>query len=152
LHLSGGQQQRVYIARALVRNPSVLVLDEPLAGVDAASQQQLADVLANLIAKGITVVVILHELGALAPLITRAIVLREGRVIADAAPDNLAALDTAELHHGHTHESQEDSISKLVTQLSEHETGFPGLSGQISALTTHHPHHIPEPGNGDYHV
>ncbi|GAA2109653.1 metal ABC transporter ATP-binding protein [Microlunatus panaciterrae] len=82
-HLSGGQQQRVLIARALVGEPELLVLDEPTAGVDLEHQQILADVLATLLDRGLAVLVVLHEVGPLSPLIHRAVVLREGRVIHD---------------------------------------------------------------------
>ena len=84
--LSGGQQQRVLIARALVRRPDLLLLDEPVAGVDLPSQQAFADALTRLAAAGTTVLVVLHELGALAPVIGRAVVLRHGRVVHDGAP------------------------------------------------------------------
>ncbi|MCU1432905.1 MAG: transporter ATP-binding protein [Actinotalea sp.] len=84
--LSGGQQQRVLIARALVRRPQLLVLDEPVAGVDLPSQQAFAQALAALAASGTTVLVVLHELGALAPLVRRAVVLRHGSVVHDGAP------------------------------------------------------------------
>jgi zinc transport system ATP-binding protein len=84
--LSGGQQQRVLIARALVRAPDVLLLDEPVAGVDLPSQQAFAATLAELAARGTTVLVVLHELGALAPLVRRAVVLRHGAVVHDGAP------------------------------------------------------------------
>ena len=78
--LSGGQQQRVLIARALAGDPDLFVLDEPTAGVDQAQQQVLADTLAALKARGITVVLVAHELGPMASLVDRAVVLRDGRL------------------------------------------------------------------------
>ena len=78
--LSGGQQQRVLIARALAGEPEVLVMDEPTAGVDAASQAALAGTLRDLAAEGRTVVLVAHELGPLEPLITRTVLLEHGRV------------------------------------------------------------------------
>lgn len=100
--LSGGQQQRVLIARALVRRPRLLLLDEPVAGVDLPSQQTFADALSDLAAAGTTVLVVLHELGALAPLIGRAVVLRHGAVVHDGAPP-AAAPDHAAAGHQHVH-------------------------------------------------
>ncbi len=67
--LSGGQQQRILIARALVREPDLLVLDEPVAGVDVASQEAFAATMRRLVDGGLTVLVVLHELGELAPLV-----------------------------------------------------------------------------------
>jgi zinc transport system ATP-binding protein len=81
--LSGGQQQRVLIARTLAGEPELLVLDEPNAGVDLASQEAIADTLTSLAAQGATIVVVLHELGHLAELVQRSVVLREGRVVYD---------------------------------------------------------------------
>lgn len=78
--LSGGQQQRVLIARALAGEPDLFVLDEPTAGVDLDQQQVLADTLGALKARGVTVLLVAHELGPLAPLVDRAVVLRDGRV------------------------------------------------------------------------
>ncbi len=83
--LSGGQQQRVLIARALAGAPDLLVLDEPMAGVDADSQVAVADALHRLVAGGASILLVLHELGQLAPLIDRAVVLRDGRVGYDGA-------------------------------------------------------------------
>lgn len=79
---SGGQAQRVMIARALVRRPQLLFLDEPLAGVDRASRQGLADCLAQLREQGITLVTVLHEMGELAGLVDRTVTLADGRVVA----------------------------------------------------------------------
>ncbi|HLS49083.1 MAG TPA: metal ABC transporter ATP-binding protein [Actinomycetaceae bacterium] len=101
---SGGQQQRVLIARALVRNPDFLVLDEPLAGIDRASKDALADTLDGLHARGITMLIVLHDLGPLAPLIDRAVVMRQGRLVYDGAPPRPASDRTAEHDHIHAHE------------------------------------------------
>ncbi len=76
--LSGGQQRRALIARALAAEADVLVLDEPLAGVDHESQQGVAETLTGLVEGGTTVVVVLHELGPLEPLITRVVWLDHG--------------------------------------------------------------------------
>ncbi|MFX4295153.1 metal ABC transporter ATP-binding protein [Streptomyces bohaiensis] len=78
--LSGGQHQRVLIARALTTAPELLIMDEPLAGVDLASQRILADTLREQVERGVAVLVVLHELGPLEPLIDRAVVLSGGRV------------------------------------------------------------------------
>ncbi|MDB1088245.1 ABC transporter ATP-binding protein [Streptomyces sp. ACA25] len=78
--LSGGQHQRVLIARALTTGPDLVIMDEPLAGVDLASQRILADALRVQAAEGTSVLLVLHELGPLEPLIDRAVVLSDGRV------------------------------------------------------------------------
>lgn len=62
VHLSGGQQRRFLLARALLRNPHVLFLDEPTAGLDALSQDLLSTLLLQLHARGITVVLVSHDL------------------------------------------------------------------------------------------
>jgi len=61
--LSGGQQQRVLIARALVRGPNLLVLDEPTAGMDIPSEQELLDFVTSLSrAEGLAVLLVVHQL------------------------------------------------------------------------------------------
>jgi zinc transport system ATP-binding protein len=95
--LSGGQQQRALIARALAGQPDLLVLDEPTAGVDLGNQRALADALATFKARGATILLVAHELGPMAPLIDRAVVMRDGRIAYDGP-----ALDE-EGAHGHHH-------------------------------------------------
>ena len=100
-NLSGGQQQRVLIARALAGEPDVLVLDEPISGVDLEQQQQFAATLGALKRDGRTVLLVAHALGALAPLVARAVVLELGRVVYDGPP--LAnQIHTDHIHH-HPH-------------------------------------------------
>jgi zinc transport system ATP-binding protein len=81
--LSGGQQRRVLIARALAAEPDVLVMDEPTAGVDLASQVALAATLGVLAERGVTLLVVTHEVGPLRDVVRRAVVLRDGHVTYD---------------------------------------------------------------------
>ena len=60
--LSGGQQQRVFIARALAQETDLLLLDEPLTGLDVPSQEKIFEILANLRPDGVTVLVATHDL------------------------------------------------------------------------------------------
>ncbi len=83
VQLSGGQQQRVLIARALVGRTDLLVLDEPLAALDLRTQTSLARLMAGLHEQGMTILTVLHELGAMEPLLTRGVVLRNGHIIHD---------------------------------------------------------------------
>ncbi|KGM14308.1 ABC transporter [Cellulomonas bogoriensis 69B4 = DSM 16987] len=105
--LSGGQQQRVLIARALVRQPRLLLLDEPVAGVDLPSQEAFARTLAALAGQGTTILVVLHELGALAGLVARAVALRHGRVVHDGPPPP-ARDEHARPGHDHVHPHEGD--------------------------------------------
>jgi zinc transport system ATP-binding protein len=106
--LSGGQQQRVLIARALAGEPELFFLDEPTAGVDLPNQQVLADTLETLSVRGSTIVLVAHELGPMAPLIDRAVVMRDGRIAYDGPPLASEQVATAHLDlHGHGHHHPE---------------------------------------------
>ena len=78
--LSGGQKQRVLIARALATQPDLLIMDEPLAGVDLEGQAILARLLGELRDDGLGVILVLHELEAMANVLDRLIRLRDGQV------------------------------------------------------------------------
>ena len=89
--LSIGQQQRAFIARAFAGEPELLVLDEPIAGVDAESQRRFRDSLVHHIRHhGAGVLLVYHEHAALADVIDRVVVLK-GRVVFDGSPSELAA-------------------------------------------------------------
>jgi zinc transport system ATP-binding protein len=100
--LSGGQQRRVLVARALAAQPELLIMDEPTAGVDAASQDALAEVLGHVSAAGTTLLVVTHETGPLASVLTRAVVVDQGRISYDGP------LAGAESGHGDHHCGPED--------------------------------------------
>jgi zinc transport system ATP-binding protein len=87
--LSGGQQQRVFIARAFASEPELLVLDEPIAGIDAESQRRFRESLVHLIGEhGAGVLLVSHELSAVADVIDRVVVLKR-RVLFDGPPARL---------------------------------------------------------------
>lgn len=109
-HLSGGQQQRALIARALAGEPELFLLDEPTAGVDLPNQIALADTLSALKARGATIVLVAHELGPLASLVDRAVVMRDGRVAYDGGPladHEVHVPDFGESHSHHHHDDHD---------------------------------------------
>lgn len=87
--LSGGQQQRVFLARALAQDASMLILDEPFAGVDASSEQAIVTVLHELRAAGKTILAVHHDLDSAATYFDRAILLNVRIVSAGLVQDTL---------------------------------------------------------------
>jgi putative ABC transport system ATP-binding protein len=81
--MSGGQKQRVAIARALIGKPKIILADEPTGALDSATSQQIMDILAEIHASGITVIVVTHE-HDIAARAQRVIKLRDGKVEAAA--------------------------------------------------------------------
>jgi tungstate transport system ATP-binding protein len=79
--LSGGEQQRLALARALARNPAVLFLDEPTASLDPASTKTIEDIVRNVSAGGVKVVMATHDLGEAKRLAGEIVLLHRGRVI-----------------------------------------------------------------------
>ena len=84
--LSGGQRQRVFMARALVNQPELLLLDEPDAGVDTRSLEGFYELLRQLHAAGTTVVMASHDIGVVATFVDRVACLA-GRLVAHGKPD-----------------------------------------------------------------
>jgi ABC-2 type transport system ATP-binding protein len=92
VNYSKGMRQRVLIASAVLHNPRLIVLDEPLSGLDAVSALLFKDLLALLAREGKAILYISHILEVVERVCERVIVLDKGRVVADAAPQELTAL------------------------------------------------------------
>jgi zinc transport system ATP-binding protein len=90
--LSGGMQQRAFIAKALAARPALLVLDEPTTGVDAESQEALAELLADLHGElGVTIVYVSHEFGAVEHHVERIVLVRR-TIVFDGSPHDLPGM------------------------------------------------------------
>ena len=101
--LSGGQQQRVFLARALAQEAELLLLDEPLTGLDAPSQQAILDILADLGREGVTMLIATHDLNQAADLFPLIMLLRR-RVIAFGPPEEaLTTQALKEAYGSHLH-------------------------------------------------
>ncbi len=86
--LSGGQQQRVFLARALISDPALLLLDEPTSGVDLKTRDDILHLLADLNADGITIVLTTHELNTVAAHLPW-VVCVNGAIVAEGDPDEI---------------------------------------------------------------
>ena len=85
--LSGGERQRVGVARALVRQPRLLLGDEPFASVDPALIRQLGNTLRDMVARsGATVILVMHQMETALSLADKVIALAEGRIAFDGTP------------------------------------------------------------------
>ncbi|MEV6495043.1 ATP-binding cassette domain-containing protein, partial [Actinoplanes sp. NPDC051633] len=87
--LSGGNQQKVVLARALLTEPAVLLLDEPTRGIDVGAKSQIAALMAELAAQGYGVLFISSELAEVIAMADRVLVMARGRVTAEFTAANV---------------------------------------------------------------
>lgn len=108
--LSGGERQRVFIARALVSRPELLILDEPTTGIDAETEEKFYAFLETLNASGITIILVSHDLEAIARQVKIVICLNR-RLVCFGKPESLERSEVLHamygkerhmLHHEHT--------------------------------------------------
>jgi len=97
--LSGGQQQRMFLARALVRKPELMLLDEPTSGVDVKTRHEVLHLLGDLNDGGLTIVLTTHDLNGIASHLPHLVALRT-RVIAQGAPGVVIRPDVLEATFG----------------------------------------------------
>ena len=87
--LSGGQKKLLELGRSIVNDPSILLLDEPLAGVNPKLAEEILQIILNLSEKGISILMVEHNIEAVMKISQRVVVLAEGMVIADDIPENV---------------------------------------------------------------
>jgi zinc/manganese transport system ATP-binding protein len=98
--LSGGQQQRTFLARALIGDPDLLLLDEPTSGVDIKTRHEIIHLLGELNRSGTSIMLTTHDLNAVATHLPRLIALGEGQIISDGAPEKVLTPETLRQVYG----------------------------------------------------
>ncbi len=91
LALSGGERRRVEIARALATQPSFILLDEPLAGIDPIALSDIRDLVSHLKDRGIGVLITDHNVRETLEIVDRAYILHEGKVLMEGAPSEIVS-------------------------------------------------------------
>ena len=89
--LSGGERRKLEIARALVRNPAILMLDEPFAGVDPLSVNEIQDIVRRLAAGGLGIIITDHNVRETLSVVNRAYLVYDGRLLKEGTSDELVA-------------------------------------------------------------
>jgi glutamate transport system ATP-binding protein len=105
--LSGGQQQRVAIARALAMEPKVMLFDEPTSALDPEMIKEVLDAMVDLAQRGMTMVVVTHEMGFARTAGDRVVFMADGAIVEEAAPE--------EFFTNPTSERAKDFLSKILT-------------------------------------
>lgn len=125
--LSGGQQQRVFLARALVQNAELYIMDEPFAGVDAATEAAIVDVLKMLNSQGRTVVCVHHDLSSVPQYFDHVLLVNvekiaDGPVATAFTPDNLQAA-----YGGRLGTAQMEEVRVVLAAAARAEDGPTGI-------------------------
>ena len=98
--LSGGQQQRAFLARALIGDPDLLLLDEPTSGVDIKTRHEIMHLLGELNRAGATILMTTHDLNAVATHLPRLVCVGEGVLVADGPPEEVLSPEVLRRTYG----------------------------------------------------
>jgi ABC-type Mn2+/Zn2+ transport system ATPase subunit len=124
--LSGGQQQRMFIARALVRRPALLLMDEPTSGVDVATRHEVLHLLDDLNRDGLAIVLTTHDLNGMAAHLPNLVALHQ-RVIAAGSPAEVIVPDVLEQTFGARMEVLQHLGMPVVVDAAD--VGLRGVAG-----------------------
>ena len=108
--LSGGQQQRIAIARALCMEPELMLFDEATSALDPEMVGEVLDVMKKLVAEGMTMLIVTHEMGFARETGDRVVFMDEGRIVEENAP--------TELFSDPRQERTRNFLSKVLLKLS----------------------------------
>jgi len=122
--LSGGQQQRVFLARALLAEPDLLLLDEPTSGVDVRTRHEVLHLLGELHESGLGIVLTTHDLNGIAAHLPRLVCLNR-RVIGEGAPAEVLVPEVLEATYGSPMEVLEHGGMRVVVDAPRHGTVLP---------------------------
>jgi len=140
-NLSGGEQQRVMIAHALISQPRLLLLDEPLANLDIRSAQEIISLLAEITSRQqVSVLISAHEMNPLLPVMDRVVYLAGGRA-ASGTTDEVIREDVLSALYGH-HVDVLNVHGRLLV-VAHAGDGFEILAGDETAAAPGHPDHSP---------
>jgi zinc/manganese transport system ATP-binding protein len=140
-NLSGGEQQRVMIAHALISQPRLLLLDEPLANLDIRSAQEIISLLADITRRQqVSVLISAHEMNSLLPVMDRVVYLAAGRA-ASGTTDEVIREDVLSALYGHHVDVLNVHGRTLV--IAHAGEGFEILAGDETAAAPGHPDHSP---------
>jgi lipooligosaccharide transport system ATP-binding protein len=133
-HLSGGMKRRLLIARALINDPDLVVLDEPTTGLDPQARHLVWDKLRELTSKGKTLILTTHYMDEAAQLCDRVCIMEGGRFIAEGAPRSLiekhVSPEVLELR------AEPDALEKLVPLVEGISDGTDRLGGALLVHTS----------------
>jgi len=113
--LSGGQKRRVAIAGVLAMQPKILIMDEPVAGLDPSGRESLFALIRNLNDAGTTIVLITHSMDDLAANAKRVVVMKQGSLVMDSTPKSIFARADELVHMG----LDVPEVSKIAALLNQ---------------------------------
>ncbi|KQS64904.1 ABC transporter ATP-binding protein [Modestobacter sp. Leaf380] len=140
--LSGGQRKLLEMARALMSDPKVVMLDEPMAGVNPALTQSLLGHVKDLREEGMTVVFVEHDMDVVRDISDWVVVMAAGKVIAEGPPESISQnKDVVDAYLGAHHDApltneEEDRVLAEAEAAIAREEGVPGGSGRAETITS----------------
>ena len=124
--LSGGQQQRAFLARALISDPQLLLLDEPTSGVDIKTSHEILHELRELNAAGVTIVLTTHDLNGVASHLPRLVCLGQGTILADGTAEQVLQPELLERSYGQPMLVVQRGLETYVLPVPEEAPEAPG--------------------------